>query len=43
MSGVHCHICGSSPSGYAFVYHKHCIEYSNTVALLQAQDVQKWA
>ena len=41
-SGVHCHFCASSTSGCAFVYFtvQYCIEYSSTVSLFQAQDVQ---
>ena len=43
MSGIHCHMHASSTGGCAFVYFiiKYCIEYSGTVYLFQAQDVQK--
>ena len=45
VPGVHCHVCASSTSGCAFVYFtvQYCIEYSSTVSLFQAQDVQKQA
>ena len=43
VSGIHCHMHASSTSGCAFVYFtvQYCIEYSSTVSLFQAQDVQK--
>ena len=43
VSGVHCPVRASSTSGCAFVYFlvQYCIEYSSTVSLFQAQDVQK--
>ena len=43
VSGVHCHTHASSISGCAFVYFtvQYYIEYSSTVSLFQAQDVQK--
>ena len=44
-SGIHCHMLASSTCGCAFVYFTvyYCIEYSSTVSLFQAQDVQKEA
>ena len=43
VSGVHCHVHAFSTSGCAFVYFtvQYCIEYSSTISLFQAQDVQK--
>ena len=42
---AHCHVCASSRGGCAFVYFtvQFCMEYSSTVSLFQAQDVQKQA
>ena len=42
VSAVHCHMYASSMKG-AFMYFtvQYCIEYSCTVSLFQAQDVQK--
>ena len=43
VSGEHCYVHASSTSVCAFVYFivQYCIEYSGTISLFQAQDVQK--
>ena len=43
VSGVNCQVHAFSTSGCAFVYFtvQHCIEYSSTVSLFQAQHVLK--
>ena len=45
MSDIHGHMHASSTGGCAFVYLtvQNCIEYSSTVSLFQAQEVQKQA
>ena len=44
-TGIRCHVRAPSRSDCAFVYFtvQHCIEYSSTVSLFQAQDVWKQA
>ena len=43
VCGITCHVCISSKSSYTFLYFtvQYYLEYSSTVALFQAQDVQK--
>ena len=45
VSGVRCPVRAFSTCGCAFVYftEHHCVGYSTTVSLFQAQDVQKQA
>ena len=43
LSHVHCHVCVFFTSGYVFMHFivQYYIQYSSSVSLLQAQDVQK--